>query len=149
MTLVYHYTSVSQHLPLILDSGELRPSNTGGRESEPPLLWFSRNRSWEATAGKAVMHRGKIKLLNMRQQHESYGCARFGIAEDDPRLMEWRDACQYAGIGRDERRAMERNGKKRGGDSTDWVAVSSTVPILMLTCETFNGITWEPLSCAN
>ncbi|QZC95123.1 hypothetical protein K2E96_02115 [Pseudomonas sp. ERGC3:05] len=92
MTLVYHYTSISQHLPLILESVELRPSNAGGREDEPALLWFSRDRIWEPTAGKAVLHRGKIKLLNMRQQHESYGCARFGIAEDDPRLMEWREA---------------------------------------------------------
>jgi hypothetical protein len=149
MTLVYHYTSVSQHLQLILDSGELRPSNAGGSENEPALLWFSRNRIWEPTAGKAVLHHGKIKLLNMRQQHESYGCARFGIAGDDPRLMEWREACQYAGIGRDERRAMERSGKKRGGDSSDWLAVSSTISVFTPTCDIFNGTAWEPLLCAN
>lgn len=149
MTLVYHYTSVSQHLPLILDSGDLRPSNAGGLENEPALLWFSRNRSWEATAGKAVMHRGKLKLLSMRQQHESFGCARFGLPAHDPRLMEWRDACQYAGICRDERRVMERNGKKRGGTSADWLACATPIPLSVLTCEIFNGSTWEVLTCAN
>ncbi|GAB5339696.1 hypothetical protein [Pseudomonas fluorescens] len=149
MTLVFHYTSVSQHLPLILDSGVLRPSNAGGREGEPALLWFSRNRSWEATAGKAVMHRGKLKLLSIRQQHDSFGCARFSLPADDIRLMEWREACQHAGIGRDERRVMERNGKKRGGTSSDWVATATPIPLSELTCEIFNGKTWEAFKCAN
>ncbi|MBA6043787.1 hypothetical protein [Pseudomonas lactis] len=148
-TFVYHYTSVSQHLPPILDTGELRPSNCGALEGEPALLWFSRNRSWEATAGKAVMHRGKLKLLSMRQQHESFGCARFGIPTDDPRLMEWRDACQYAGIGREERRVMERNGKKRGGTSSDWLATATPISLSEMTCQIFNGQTWESLTCAN
>lgn len=149
MTFVYHYTSVSQHLPLILDCGDLRPSNAGGREGEPALLWFSRNRVWEATAGKAVMHRGKLKLLGMRQQHESFGCARFGLPAIDRRLMEWRDACQYSGICRDERRLMERSGKTRGGTPSDWLAVSSAIPLSEMTCEIFNGQTWMAFTCAN
>lgn len=64
-------------------------------------------------------------------------------------LMEWRDACQYAGICRDERRVMERNGKKRGGTSADWLACATPIPLSVLTCEIFNGSTWSVLTCAN
>lgn len=144
MSMVYHYTSETQHLPLILESGHLEPSNAGAPD-ESPLLWFSRSHIWEATATKMIMTEAGLKLLTREQQLELFGCVRFILPADDRRLLEWKEACQLAGTPRIKRRRMEKTGKKLGASPSDWLAMPCIVPLSEVNLERFNGETWEAM----
>lgn len=139
--MVHHYTTEQHHLPLILQSGALRPSNAGA-EHEPPLLWFSRASRWEATATKMVEDRTGARLLTFNEQLFSFGCVRFSLPADDSRLMSWMEACRYAGISSTARRKLEAVGRKRGGLPSEWLAVAGAVPLADVRLQRFDGSTW-------
>nr|WP_314570308.1 hypothetical protein [uncultured Pseudomonas sp.] len=143
MSLVHHYTTENHHLPLILSSGLLLPSNAGA-EHEEPLLWFSRNQVWEKTATKMVSVGGGIRSLTFNEQLAKWGCVRFSLPADDSRIMNWADACKHAGITRTVRRQLEAVGKKRGGSPSDWCAVAVSIPLSdsSLTRQRFDGKHW-------
>lgn len=144
MSLVHHYTTERHHLPLILAAGELRPSNAGA-EHEPPLLWFSRDQRWEATATKMIHGPSGLRLLTFREQLAAAGCVRFSLPAADPRLMTWADACRYAGIGSTARRKLETVGRKRGGSPSDWLAIAGAVSLADVRLQCFDGSAWADL----
>lgn len=143
MSLVHHYTTENHHLPLILSSGLLLPSNAGA-EHEEPLLWFSRNQVWEKTATKMVREGTGVRLLTFHEQLAKWGCARFSLSGDDSRIMNWAEACKYAGITSTVKRKLEVVGKKRGGSPFDWCAVAVSIPLSdsALTKQRFDGKHW-------
>ena len=96
MKAVYHYAPWA-YLPSMVEAGCLRPSNAGA-EGEAALLWFSAHQHWEPTATKLLMRRdGASRLMTFAEQLASFGCIRFRLAADDPRLMTWKAACAVAG----------------------------------------------------
>jgi len=136
--IVWHYSAVVK-LPLIVVSGVLKGSNTGA-ESELPMLWFSANQQWENTATKMIETKsGSIVRLTFNQQAERFGCIRFGLASCDSRLLNWRDACKAAGTPREMRKAMEKSGKKSGGDPMQWFATASIIPLSELHFQVWMG----------
>jgi hypothetical protein len=145
MSMVHHYTTEQHHLPLILQSGELRPSNAGAL-NEPPLLWFSRAQRWEGTATKMVQGPTGPRLLTFAEQLATFGCVRFSLPADDPRLMTWADACKYAGISSTARRKLETVGRKRGGSPIDWLAIAGPVALPELKLQRFDGTRWVAIS---
>jgi hypothetical protein len=143
MSLVYHYTSWSE-LVAIVESGYLLPSNAGAPD-ETPLLWFSANQRWEPTATKTVRaDSGLIQRLTFRQQLRTIGCIRFSISADDSRLRCWKDACAFVGIRRDDRRSLERVGKKLGAVPSHWFAMPDRAPMNELLLELFLDDVWRP-----
>ncbi len=139
--MIHHYTTENHHLPMILASGALRPSNAGA-ENERPLLWFSKAQLWEKTATKMVRSERGLRLLTFAEQLAEYGCVRFSLPNDDPRLMNWVDACKYAGITSTARRKLETVGRKRGGSPIDWFAISGSVPLTDLKLQRYDGSQW-------
>ncbi|MFV7466004.1 hypothetical protein [Pseudomonas shirazica] len=139
--MVHHYTTENHHLPMILASGKLKASNAGAPH-EPPLLWFSRAQRWENTATKVVQGPHGPRLLTFAEQLSKYGCVRFSLEGDDTRLMNWVDACKYAGISSTARRKLEAVGKRRGGSPSDWVAIASDVPLTELKRQRYDGSKW-------
>jgi len=139
MSSVFHYAPWA-YLPAMVQAGQLVPSNSGA-SNEKPMLWFSANQQWEPTAGKAS---GQIAMMTFKQQLAVGGCIRFGLPATDSRLMSWKAACTVAGTGRDERRAMERAGKKRGADPSQWFAIAESVPLDQLLLEVFVDNAWHP-----
>lgn len=125
----FHYT-VGLKLQPILDAGELRPSNAGA-PNERPLLWFSLHPRWEPTATKLVVTPQGVRRLTLSQQRDQLGgCLRFELSPSVvPLLLPWADACRAAGTSRDERRALERVGKRRGGDPKQWYAHVASVSL--------------------
>ncbi|WP_139202100.1 hypothetical protein [Pseudomonas sp. NFACC25] len=139
--MVHHYTTEKHHLPLILVSEALLPSNAGA-ENEPPLLWFSKAQLWEKTATK-IEHMGVgLRALTFAEQLVKHGCVRFSLPGDDPRLMNWVDACKYAGITSTARRKLEKAGKKMGGSPIDWYAISGGIPLTELKLQRYDGSQW-------
>ncbi|WP_286974312.1 hypothetical protein [Pseudomonas sp.] len=141
VSMVHHYTTERHHLPLILADGELIPSNAGA-EHEAPLLWFSRAVRWEATATKMIQGANGLRLLTFNEQLASLGCVRFSLRADDPRLLNWVDACKAAGMSSTTRRKLETVGRKRGGSPADWVAVRSSVSLADVRLQRFDGASW-------
>lgn len=124
---VYHYAPWVT-LRAIAESGELRPSNAGAPD-ERPLLWFSRHRKWEPTATKMLTSdAGPVRISRAEHEHR-FGCIRFALPADDPRLMDWPSACQRAGISDDERATMEHRGRLLGANPSDWLAIDGAVPL--------------------
>lgn len=124
---VWHYAPW-EFLPEIVSTGFLRASNAGAIH-EVPMLWFSANQQWEPTATKVVQsHQGLIRLTS-EEQATRFGCIRFGLPANDPRLLSWREACRVAQTSRQHRRGMERLGEKLGARSADWFAAASNVDL--------------------
>ena len=139
---VYHYTTEKHHLPMILESGHLRPSNAGGAPGEPPLVWFSRDEQWEPTATKMMQGPDGVERITFSRQLEIFGCVRFSLPADDPRLMPWAEACKHAGIGFTQRRKLEAAGIKQGGAPHNWLAVSCAVPLADVRMQVFTHGKW-------
>lgn len=127
MNMVWHYTAWA-HLPAIVKAGMLRPGNVAATH-ELPMLWFSANQQWEPTATKMMTVGGGVVQLTFKEQVIHFGCVRFGLAATDPRLLKWKDACAVAGTLRDERRTMERVGKRKGGNPEQWFATSTNISL--------------------
>lgn len=121
MRMVWHYAPWA-YLARMVESGVLRPS-AAGAPGESPLLWFSANQQWEPTA---------TKIFTFKQQAMTLGCIRFGLPADDPRLLNWREACLTAGTPREARRGMVQAGKKRGAHPAQWFAIIAPVPLTEL-----------------
>lgn len=141
---VWHYAPWSR-LGAIVASGHLRPSNAGGQEDEVPLLWFSANQWWEHTATKMIaLPDGRTRSLSFSEQQEFCGCIRFGLSGNDLRLLNWKKACGIAAIGRDERRALERAGRKCGAEPKEWFATSAPVGLNELQFMVLLRGAWYP-----
>lgn len=137
----WHYTAWAR-LRHIVDSGHLRPSNAGAT-GEQPLLWFSLNQRWEATATKLVGRAGRFYRLTFAEQAAEFGCVRFGLSAADPRLLGWKVACAAAGTPRETRRTLEVIGRRQGGDPAEWFATVSKIPLSDLAFEVWlDG--WKP-----
>lgn len=126
---------------MILESGEL--VGRADCENERPLVWFSLHPLWEPTATKPVWEHGVLVQLTRSQYKSRAGLARISIPADDPRLMDWRTACKYAGIPTRDRKAMEAVGKKAGGKPEHWFAAPGPIPICGLAVEIMEGKEWR------
>ena len=136
--MVWHYAPWA-YLPSMVESGVLRVGNASA-PGEKPLLWFSTNQKWDATAAKIVRtNTGTPRFLTFKEQEKVLGCIRFGLATDDSRLLNWIDACSAAGTPRETRRQMERVGKKKGADSAHWFATAVSIPLNELHFQVWVG----------
>src|SRR5437867_4326059 len=81
--MVWHYT-VQRHLPGIIASEEIRPATAGVPRGERPVVWFSANPEWEATANKDALNvrTGMVERLSRERTHDLFGLARIGVAPE-------------------------------------------------------------------
>ena len=142
MNMVWHYAPWAR-LPAIVESGVLRGSNAGA-DGENPMLWFSANQQCEPTAIKMVRAQGKLVQLTFEQQAETLGFIRFGLPDNDYRLLNWKDSCAMAGTPRETRRTLEKVGKRRGGNPSHWFAVSSEIRLNELHFQVWIDGQWHP-----
>lgn len=138
---VFHYAPWAR-LPAIMESGELRCSNAGAAD-ELPLLWLSANQYWEPTATKLLkLHSGELRRLSFREMEVRFGCVRFALPADDPRLLDWQDACRYAGTPRATRRSLEQVGRSMGGNPKHWFAVTASLSVNSLPFQVLLNGAW-------
>lgn len=142
MMYVWHYT-VIDYLPGIRGYGLLLPSNACA-EDELPMLWFSGNQIWEPTAAKPyVAASGRLITPSTREVFEQGRAIRFGLPSNDPRLLDWRAACKFAGTPRRMREAMERVGIEQGAKPADWFASAGGVAVHELQFQVHRDGNWE------
>ena len=135
--IAWHYT-IGLMLPLICESGVLRPTDAGIPPDERPVLWFSTNPYWEPTSAKMIARSMKEQLesenglpfrtLSMHECAEGgEGLYRFGLPA--AQLIQWPEVGKRAGISAPMRNAIIRAGRMQGANPSQWYGTLEDIPI--------------------
>jgi hypothetical protein len=125
--LAWHYTTGEKFL-LIVESGELRPTDIGVSYPEKPILWFSLEQKWEPTACKAILENGELKTLSMEETFEyGKGLVRFGIRLDS--LHHWKKLIRKSQMAADMVKQLESTGLQQGADKNLWYGSIGIIPL--------------------
>jgi hypothetical protein len=135
--IAWHYT-IGLKLPLIRESGSLRPSTAGIGPDERPVLWFSTAPYWEPTAAKMIARSMKERLesedglpfrrLSMQENTEmGEGLYRFGLSASA--LIRWPEIGKRAGMRAEMRKNLMKTGRQQGADPAQWHGAFSQIPI--------------------
>ena len=123
----YHYTTLDR-AHLILLSGELLPATAFVPDGERPAVWFSRQRTWEPTASKALCdpRTGLQRALTFPEMVK-IGIARFRV--DTSILMPWSELRVACGMTEAVAGALTRAGRKEGANPRDWYGHIGAMPL--------------------
>ena len=143
MNRLSHYTTLTL-LPQILNSGHLLPHMDG--RIEKSVVCLSSDSFWEPTATKPCRTDSALVSLKFWEYRDLFGCIRFALPADDSRLLTWRDVCEQAGLSRVERRKLEADARKRGGDPKQWFAVPAAIPLADMSLEILSINEWRTVS---
>lgn len=137
--MVWHYAPWTS-LQAIAAAGSLRGTKSKATD-KASLLWFSRNQHWEPTATKSIDTAHGVLQLTDEQHLGLLGRARFGLPANDPRLLDFGNACLAAGFDRHARMEIESLAKLKGADTQEWFATTAPVPLVALRFEVWE--TWR------
>ena len=143
----YHYTTLDR-AHLILLSGELLPATAFVPDGERPAVWFSRQRTWEPTASKALFdpRTGLQRTLTFPEMVK-IGIARFRV--DTSILMPWPELRIACGMTEAVAGALARGGRKQGANPRDWYGYVGTLPLSVVEAVEHFGLTgWAAMEAA-
>ena len=141
--IVWHYTTGTK-LPLILSSGELRPSGVQS-PGEKPILWFSRNQVWEPTSAKAILLDNGQRILSKDENVVlCRGLYRFGMQPD--RLHPWPKIGRKARMHPRIRHGLELAGYQQGSKPSDWLGTTVAIPLERVTVQFLEEEQWEDIT---
>ncbi|AZG15574.1 MULTISPECIES: hypothetical protein [Cupriavidus] len=142
---VWHYT-VGTPLVAIARSGQLMPAvgHASAPRSGDGILWFSRNQQWDPSATRDDGLSAARQSLSRAALHARFGLYRFGLPEQDLRLLPWPTVTRVADIDVPEAMTMVASGLRCGAAPTDWVGTLSAIPLSDLHFEKWSGTAWVP-----
>lgn len=135
--MVWHYAPWTA-LQAIAQTGCLKVNKTTAAD-KASLLWFSKNQEWEATATKRIETPHGVLQLTHEQHIELLGRARFGLPANDPRLLDFGGAMNAVGADRHGRMTAESLAQFNGGDTKQWFATTTPVPLGALTFQVWRS----------
>jgi len=125
IAIAWHYT-IGLKLPLIYESGVLRPTDVYIEKHEIPVLWFSTNTYWEPTSAKGLLD--VARPLSMQENAEfGEGLYRFGMPAS--KLVRWPEIGKRAGIKAWIRNGLMRAGREQGAEPSQWYGTTKEIPI--------------------
>jgi hypothetical protein len=134
--IAWHYTN-GLKLPLIRESGCLRPTDVGIGPAERPVLWFSTAPYWEPTSAKGwsqPFQDGPPRTLSMQENAErGEGLYRFGLPASA--LIRWPEIGKRAGIKAALRNSLMRVGRKQGANPAQWYGTFQEISIAGLALQ--------------
>lgn len=147
MTNVWHYT-IGEKVDMIIRDGFLRQSSVGIHPRELPVVWFSSNPIWEATANKAIMQDDGARLLTTRQMRDVFGNRMFRFGIPLMKTLPWEHLQKAAKIPRKTQKHMIAAGKAVGSVKSDWFGMIEPVAIEDLLLQKWNDdhMRWEDCS---
>lgn len=130
MSFVWHYT-IAEYLPLILEEQCLLPASSFVYPPEKPVLWFSRNQTWELTANKMVASQdGTLRTGNIEDtRHYGGGLVRFGLQIGRIILHPWPKIARKARMTDKTVQGLERTAFAVGANPFDWLGTTVPVPL--------------------
>jgi len=142
---VWHYT-VGTPLAAIARSGRLMPAaaHTMAAHSGDGILWFSRNQQWDPSATRDDGLSQARQTLSRAALHARFGLYRFGLPEQDLRLLPWPTVTRVADIDVPQAMTMVATGLRCGAAPTDWIGTLTPVPLDDLRFERWTGSAWVP-----
>jgi hypothetical protein len=143
--MVWHYTK-GVHLPKILATGEIRPATAGVPVGEQPIVWFSGNATWEATANPGRRDdAGKLHDATVEEMDAIFGGRARISVNDATAPYDWYHLKRAAGIKTRMARDMEVDAIRRGASPKDWRGTFDPVPReKWLSVEVFHNGAWVP-----
>lgn len=140
---IFHYT-VGAKLPLILESGSLAPRRYSAATSprEKPILWWSENPTWDATANKPMSQDGGKTFFrpSLKELQKAVGIYRFrldcrrpeALHATDVKPVHWTRLPTVAHIApRDVQDIVER-GIKFGATPATWWGTLTPTPLTLM-----------------
>jgi hypothetical protein len=142
--MVWHYT-IGEKVRGILSDGFIRTSTAGISPREIPVVWFSSNQIWEATANKAIMRDDGTHLLTTKQMRELFGDSMFRFGTTMMETLPWEQLQKAAKIPRKTQSHMIAAGKAVGSSKSDWFGVLDAKLIDGLLLQKWNDdhLRWE------
>lgn len=137
---LYHYT-VGAKLPLIAKSGSLAPRRYSAAASprEKPILWWSENPTWDATANKPMSKDGGKTFFrpSLRELQQAVGIYRYRLDCRKPEALQaigvkpihWSRLPAVAHIAPNDVRDIVDRGLKFGATPTLWWGTLDLVPL--------------------
>lgn len=125
--LAWHYTT-GDNFRQIVESGELRPTDSFIAKGEKPILWFSRHQDWEPTACKGVRDpvTGTRRTLTRWETCEMCGgLVRFGVSQ--ARLVAWPEVARTARMPKKMIGALVTVGLREGAVPTWWMGTFDAI----------------------
>ena len=150
--IAWHYT-IGLKLPLIRESGVLRPTDACIPPDERPVCWFSTAAHWEQTAAKMRPctpdeYRGPkakdmfpdplsgrwLRRCNMQETAEiGEGLYRFGLPASE--LIRWPEVGKLAGIRAKMRGSLMKTGRLQGAEPPQWYGTFKEIPLAKMVMQ--------------
>ena len=138
--IAWHYTT-GQKFERIAKSGYLLPTAVGVEPPERPVIWFSLNQEWEATAAKMATVPGGIRMLTKDETCQlGGGLVRFGYPAQ--RCIPWPRIWRRAKTPPLIRAALERIGRDEGANPAEWCGVLHPIPVRELIVDVLDEGHW-------
>ena len=138
--LVWHYTT-AEHLSKILATGAILQATRYIPQNEHPIVWFSKNQAYEATACKGLRdHNGRTATF---AEMAASGIARIGISCKTPGLLMWPWLAIRANMASTTRRSLECAAREHGALPHQWCGVLGPVHAAhWVSIQTWSDTAW-------
>jgi hypothetical protein len=148
--IVWHYTT-GECLVKILRDGYIKPATAFVARGERPIVWFSRNPTWERTANKMWRKPdGSIELLDREGTRvRGGGLVRIGVTPATA-PFNWRDLKEQSRMSAKIARALYQTAINKGARPSDWYGTFDVVPRhLWVAVERLDGENWVPIELSD
>jgi hypothetical protein len=111
---------------------------------EMPAIWFSKRPTWEPTASKGLVERGRQRSATIAEMVARHGgLARIGV--DAAGLLTWLDHRKLSGISAADAKRLVRSAVMVGANPGDWFVSYGTVrrERWLAIEESVDGVTWS------
>lgn len=145
-SVVWHYTT-GQKFISILQAGFIQPTTAGVPRGERPIVWFSANQYWEATANKMLrLADGSLKNLTMEETGVyGRGLVRIGV-DRATAPHDWDQLVKLSGMSRQMAQGLLQAAARAGADPQEWCGTFDPVPeCLWLAVDYWKTGQWVPL----
>ena len=142
-SLLWHYT-FGHNFQRILADRTITPSTAYAVKEARPVVWFSRNQIWEASATKGlVTDDGTVMNLTMEElRDQGGGLYRIGVAQETA-PHNWDDFVRIGKISREVALELRRFAKLRNSNRKDWfVSFEPVVQDKWVAVEVLDNHTW-------
>lgn len=147
---LYHYTT-GHKLAGILAEGGLKPSAPPPwAQLEKPILWFSSNDTYEASACKPMMLSDGRRVLSAALLHDKVGLYRLKLLSSVPAALptQWPTCGREAGMEQEASDRLEAAGRQMGARPSEWWGSFYGCPLDSLQLFSLGAEDWVPMTIA-
>src|SRR5262249_26455803 len=126
--LLWHYT-IRVHFQSILQDALIKSATSGVPQGERPVVWFTRNESWEPTANKVFQRPDGTARLSTTEEmlRLGQGLIRIGVKRETA-PHNWDEFVRLGGASERTIKELKDTAKARGSNHKDWFVSFDPIP---------------------